>query len=180
MRSSRFRLAGMLLVAACVSIAACRQSPQPAAAPSSAPQAATAPAAPAAAAAATPATKPADALASHRTDWPDVIADVTEFRRKGNTLTAVIRLRNLGVNTAVVGISYAQSYLLDEANAKKYQVLTDDNNGEIAGPIGAQGVTTGSAMMFWMKFPAPPSEVRTATLVITSVVPFEGLPIQEQ
>lgn len=172
------RLAGLaaaLLAAAGLWAVGCQQSPPPAAATAAAP----ATAAPAEAAAPAPVAKPADALASHVTNWAGVIADVTELRRKGQTLTAVIRLRNVGANTAVVHISYGQSYVLDEANARKYEVLTDDNAAPIAGPVDVQGLTSGSSMLFWMKFPAPPPEVRTVTLRITGAVPFEDLPIQE-
>ncbi|HEY8712518.1 MAG TPA: hypothetical protein VIM68_06570, partial [Thermoanaerobaculia bacterium] len=35
-------------------------------------------------------------LASQQTNWPGIIAEVTEFRRKGNTVTAKVRLVNTG------------------------------------------------------------------------------------
>ena len=51
----------------------------------------------AAAAPATAAAAPATAsLQSHETNWPGVTAEVTEFRRKGNALTAKVRLISRG------------------------------------------------------------------------------------
>ena len=125
--------------------------------------------------------KPADALASHQADFGEnVVADVTEFRRKGNTLTAVIRLRNLGANTVALQVRFRDSYVLDEGQGKKYEVLKDENDTPLAAPATMEGLVSGASLMVWMKFPAPPRELRSVTFVMHSVVPFEDLPIQDQ
>src|SRR6059058_123384 len=86
-------------------VVACSKTPQQNTSrqPSTATQAAPAPApAPAptpvtsAAAAPAPGTPSAGALASQETNWNGIMAEVTEFRRKGNTLTAKVRLTNHG------------------------------------------------------------------------------------
>ena len=112
-----------------------------------------------------PPVKPPDALASQNTNWGSVIADVIQFRRKGNTLTALVRLRNPGTNIEVVQMRFDDARVLDQANAKTYAVLKDENDGYIASYRSGftEGVASGGTLTFWMKFPAPPADVRTAT-----------------
>src|SRR5947209_9796494 len=96
-------------------------APPPAATP--APQAGTA--SPAAAA-------PAGALASQQTNWPGIVADVTEFRRKGSTLTARVVLRNQAGADAEPDIHYGEVYVMDAAAGKKYEPLKDEKGTYIA------------------------------------------------
>jgi len=165
-----------LLIALSLFLAACQQQASPPAASSHN-----------AAATAVPASispapvKPPDALASHNTNWPGVVADVTEFRRKGNTLTALVRLRNIS-SGGVVEFRFSGAYLMDEAGAKKYEVLKDDKGGYIASSseLLTQYLSGGQSMTVWMKFPAPPPEVTNATLAMPQMPPFENLVIQVQ
>jgi hypothetical protein len=122
--------------------------------------------------------KPADALASTNTNFGGVVADVTEFRRKGSVLTALVRLRNQGTGIALVDIGFADSYVMD-AGSKKYQVLKDEEGAFIASPRVGDGLVDGGTRTLWMKFPAPPPELRKATLVLPGMPPFEDLPIQD-
>ncbi|HYN21498.1 MAG TPA: hypothetical protein VE078_11100, partial [Thermoanaerobaculia bacterium] len=91
-------------------------------APAESPAAAAAPAAPAA----------ETVLASQETNWTGVVAEVTEFRRKGNTLTAKVRLRNQAGADVQTEIIYKEVYLMDLAAGKKYQVLQDEAGAYIA------------------------------------------------
>src|SRR5215212_2652073 len=80
--------------------------------------------APAQQAAAIPAqTTVAGTVASEDTNWPGVKAEVTEFRRKGNTLTAKVRFTNSGTEQATVEVNFDEIYLIDTAGGKKYQTL---------------------------------------------------------
>ena len=97
------------------------------------------------------------------TNWSGVVAHATEFRRKGNILTASVRLRNTLTGGHIVQFGIGGVYLMDEAGAKSYQ---ED--------VGGAGIT------LWMKFPAPPLETKTATLAMPQMPPFEDLPIQDQ
>jgi hypothetical protein len=125
-----------------------------------------------------PAVKPPDALASQNTNWTGLVADVMEFRRKGHTLTALVRIRSLNEGTTVLNSNFSASYVLDESGGKKYEVLKDETGGYIVSAGGTTGLTSGSSMMIWMKFPAPPSDVKKATLTVPETPPFEDLTIQ--
>jgi len=201
----RSKAAGVVvcLVAVAAAFAACsREAPRPAAtaAPAAAPAAApgitaTAAAPPAAVPAAAPATAApvaaapgapaAGVLAREETKWPGVSAEVTEFRRKGNTLTAKVRLRNRGTADAEPDIKYEDAYLMDAAAGKKYSVLKDENGSYIAALRQGwkdrwyEKVPAGQDMLIWAKFPAPPPEVKAVTFQLPGVPPFDDLAIQD-
>ena len=115
------------------------------------------------------------------------MAEVTEFRRKGNTLTAQVRFRNAGSKKSDVSVEFDHVYVLDEAGAKKYSVLKDEKGTVIASSVGcctpnrwAGSLEPGASTAIWMKFPAPPRDVRTVTLQIPNMMLFEDLKIQDQ
>lgn len=196
-----------LLVLAAV-VAGCQKTPEPAAVPAPAtapvvdtaatPAPAPATAAPEVAVPATPtATAPAAAIAtaaapaamafiaSQETNWNGVVAEVTEFRRKGNTLTAKLRFRNGGTDPSQPDISWPATYVLDAAAGKKYEPLKDENGDYIAGNRPGwkdrwyDDIKPGESRTTWVKFPAPPAEVRVITLQLPNIAPFEDLPIQD-
>jgi hypothetical protein len=156
-------------------------SPPPAAAApdTTAPQAVPATAAPATAPA------PAAALASQQTNWPGIVADVTEFRRKGSTLTAKVVLRNQGNAESEPRIVYDELYVMDLGAGKKYEVLKDEKGNYIAALRSGyrdqwfQKLKPGETYTIWVKLPAPPPDVKTVTLQIPGMPPFEDLAIQD-
>lgn len=164
------------------------QPPAPAAAPAAAgpvtnpnpatPGAATAPA-PA------PAAAPVAAVATQTSNWPGVVADVTEFRRKGSTLTVRVVLRNQGNVDADPDIHYNEVYVMDLGAGKKYEVLKDEKGTYIAALHSGwnnrwyEKLAPGASYTLWMKFPAPPPEVKSVTLQLPGMPPFEDLPIQD-
>lgn len=160
--------------AAAVAIAAPVAAPASAPAPVATDQSAPAPAA-------VPAVT---VLAAQETNWPGMVAEVTEFRRKGNTLTAKVRLRNTGSEMREPDVQYDEVYLMDAAAGKKYAVLQDEKGSYIASllpgwPKRWYGkIEPSQAITLWMKFPAPPAEVSNITLQIPSMAPFEDLAIQ--
>ena len=151
---------------------------------------ATAPSAPAtqtvtstsATAAAAPATA---SLQSQETNWPGVTAEVTEFRRKGNALTAKVRLISRGSERIEPEIFWKDVSLIDAAGGKKYEVLKDEMGTFIAS--NRQGyidrwsarMEPGTSQVVWMKFPAPPADVKTITLQMSQMPPFDDLQIQD-
>ena len=193
MRKSLVLGSVLLALAACQPTA---EETEPAPAASTEPAAASEPAAEAPAAApvsepppaAAPAAAPAASgavLASQETNWQGVVAEVTEFRRKGNTLTAKVRLRNQGSAEAKAEVIYKEVYLMDLGAGKKYQVLQDEKGAYIAGLRSGWNdrwygdLAPGESYTLWVKFPAPPAEVKAVTLQVPGVPPFEDLAIQD-
>jgi hypothetical protein len=74
---------------------------------------------------------------------------------------------------------------MDAAAGKKYQVLKDEKDEYIAALRSGwhdrwyEKVKPGQSMTIWMKFPAPPPEVKAITLAVPGVPPFEELAIQD-
>jgi hypothetical protein len=164
------RFAFVLVGLCCLAVGCSRQD-----APPASPAASAAPTAAAFSARPQP-IKPADALAAQNTNWGSVVADVLEFKRKGNVLTAVGRLRNDGL----VELNLSTAYILDEANGKKYKALVDET-GEVIGCChGTRALGATETQAFWVKFPAPPPDVKAITFVFPQTTPFENLPIQDQ
>jgi hypothetical protein len=157
-----------------------------AAAPAAESPASEAPAYPSAGGAAAPAAAPpaATVLVAQDTNWPGVVAEILEFRRKGNTLTAKVRLRNGSPEQQTVTIKYPEVYLMDAANAKKYQVLRDEAGSYIAALNSGYSdqwyeyMKPTEQYTIWAKFPAPPPEVTTINLHLPNVPPFEDVAIQ--
>jgi hypothetical protein len=155
----------------------------PAAAPASnPPQPAPAPASTATAAAPPPA---AGAIATQETNWKGISAAVTEFRRKGNTLTAKVQLSNHGSEKSQPEIKFEEAYLLDVGAGKKYNVLRDEKGAYIASLKSGWAdrwydyLAPGDSYLIWMKFPAPPPDVKVITLNLPGAPPFEDLNIQD-
>ena len=144
----------------------------PGAAPAGAPATAAAPAA-------------AVVLASQETNWPGIVAEVTEFRRRGNTLTAKVRLRNTAGADAQPSVKFDEVYLMDAPNARKYEVLRDEKGTYIASLRSGwadrwyETIEPTQQQTIWIKFPAPPTDVRMITLQLPNTPPFEDLAIQD-
>jgi len=124
-------------------------------------------------------------IASQETNWKGVTADITEFRRKGNTITAKVRLTNRGSENIEPDIKYNEVYLMDTAAGKKYQVLKDEKDIYIAYLRSGYNyrwydtMKPNDSTTLWMKFPAPPAEVKAITLQLPGMAPFEDVPIQD-
>ena len=135
--------------------------------------------------AATAAAPAAGGVLSSQESTTGAMAEITEFRRKGNTLTAKVRYANRGTSDSKQDISWSSVYLLDTGAGKKYEVLKDEKGAYIA--TLTQGwnekwwdtVKPGESRTIWMKFPAPPPEVKAITLQIPGAPPFEDVPIQD-
>jgi hypothetical protein len=124
-------------------------------------------------------------IATQETNWNGVTADVTEFKRKGNTLSVKVRLRNDGKEKAQPHVDHRKAYLLDANAGKKYEMLKDDAGKYLAALTGgyaetfSEEIPPGQAKTVWMKFPAPPATTKAVTLAIDGVQPFEDVPIQD-
>ena len=128
---------------------------------------------------------PAGVLASQQTNWPGIVADVTELRRKGSTLTARILFKNQAGADAEPDIHYGEVYVMDAAAGKKYEPLKDEKGTYIAALRSGysdrwyQKLGQGATYTIWVKFPAPPPDVKTVTLQLPGMPPLEDLAIQD-
>ena len=124
-------------------------------------------------------------LASQETNWAGVVVEVTEFRRKGNTLTAKFRVRNQGTAAVEPDFYFSQIYVMDPAGGKKYEVLKDESGNYIGGLRSGwrdrwyDTLDPGESAIVWAKFPAPPPEVTVVTFQLPSTPPFDDLAIQD-
>ena len=128
---------------------------------------------------------PAGGIATQETNWKGVSMTVTEFRRKGNTLTAKVQLVDHGTSEAHVETKFDETYLIDTAAGKKFNVLKDEKGAYIASLRSGWNdrwydtLKPGESYLLWMKFPAPPAETKAITLQLPGAPPFEDLPIQD-
>jgi hypothetical protein len=119
------------------------------------------------------------------TKWSGIFAEVSEFQRKGNTLTAKLRFTNRGSEATSPDFFYSETYLLD-ANNKKYEVLKDEQGKYLAALRSGHSdrwyerLEPGASQTVWMKFSAPPVTIKTATLQVPGMEPFDDLTIQEK
>jgi hypothetical protein len=119
------------------------------------------------------------------TKWPGVFAAVSEFQRKGNTLTAKVRFTNRGPEAAEPDFLYSETYLLDADN-KKYEVLKDEGGNYLAALRSGysnrwyERLKPGVSQTVWMKFSSPPATIKTATLQVPGMEPFEELTIEDK
>lgn len=128
---------------------------------------------------------PGTVLATQDTNWEGIVVEVTEFRRKGNTLTAKFRVRNQGAAAIEPDFYFSQIYVMDPAAGKKYEALKDENGNYIAALRSGwrdrwyDTLQPGQTALLWVKFPAPPPEVTVVTLQIPNTPPFDELAIQD-
>ena len=124
-------------------------------------------------------------LASQETNWPGITAVVTEFKRKGNALTAKVRLTNTGTAATQPEIEWKDVALVDTTGGKKYEVLKDEKGASIASTRQGwtdrwyESIAPNQSQIIWMKFPAPPLEVKAITLQMPKTPPFDDLTIQD-
>jgi len=134
----------------------------------------------------------AQALASAPTNWPGVRLDLMSIERKGNVLTVkwVVTNGDDGRQSVRFGLtSKATTYLVDEENGTKYYALTDQDGNALASEHEyidgntwgiSETLDAGATARYWAKFPAPPPEVTTLTVLFDQAEPFEEVPITDR
>jgi hypothetical protein len=127
---------------------------------------------------------PGVVLASQETNWPGIVVEVTQFQRKGNTLTAKFRVSNRGGAKQEPAFQYDEVYIMDAAAGKKYEALKDEGGSYIAALRAGWKdrwygtLEPGESAVLWVKFPAPPAEVTAVTFQLPNTPPFDDLAIQ--
>ncbi len=130
-------------------------------------------------------------IASGDTSIDGVTMQVMSLVRKHGVLTLKVAAVNSGDKPATIVLDFTGDnacYLLDEENGSKYYVLTDKEGNPLASGNdwvkGGKGikrqVEPGKSLRVWMKFPAPPPEVKTITIILDETEPIEDVPITDR
>jgi len=134
----------------------------------------------------------AEPIATGETNWDGIVIKVMSVVRKGNVLTVKFAAVNEGNSQQKVAFGFVGRdvcYVLDEESGTKYYVLTDKEGHPLApgnefldsSKRGlARKVEPGKSVRVWMKFPAPPPEVKTISLFLNETDPIEDVPISER
>jgi hypothetical protein len=142
----------------------------------SAPEASAATPAPSGSAAASP-------IATEDHEIAGVQVALMELRRtSGDTVTLRVQFRNTTDKEVSDSLFYGtaiatRTYLLD-ASRKKYAVLEDAESKPVAYVGASSTIRPGAAIPAWVRFPAPPAEINTVTVVVPGVPPFEDVPVK--
>jgi hypothetical protein len=180
-------LAAALLMVACDlrfgNTAKTAPSPTPA---SSAPEQADLPASSSA-----PASSARPALATADGEKPGVRVEVQELKRtSGDTLSLKFALINDSTESFDFGYALIEQgktndynsisgvNLIEGVGKKKYFVVRD-TEGACLCSRGLSSVTSKSRVNLWAKFPAPPAEVSTITVVVPHFTPMEDVSISQ-
>ena len=137
---------------------------------------------------------PAKPMATNATNWGEgVLVDLMSVERKGSILTVKWAVRNTGSvrvdpRFGLVGRDQT-TYAVDEDSGTKYYVLTDKEKHALASEhvyVGADTygiedqVEPGATGRYWMKLPAPPPAVKTISIFLSKVEPFESVAIADK
>ncbi len=131
-------------------------------------------------------------IASVESNVAGVTIDLMALERKGNVLSLKWAVRHAGEKTT--GVDFALSgqevttYLVDEENGTKYFALTDKDGKVLAtesewtgSSYGvSENLQPGETKRFWAKFPAPPAEVKSITVMFTQAEPVEDVAITDK
>lgn len=125
--------------------------------------------------------QPSPVIQSQETSFPGILAELIQCKRKKGVLTVKVRLKNTsskGVKTWWRDVQ-KNVYLMDEANQKKYFILKDAN-GEYICNVDTGDIPPNMSKIAWFKFPAPPSEVKEISIILSLSSPFEDVPIEDK
>ena len=129
-------------------------------------------------------------IASTESNVAGVNIDLMSLERKGNVLSlkwAVRAAQDAAVNFQLTG-QEVTTYMVDEENGTKYFVLTDKEGKAVASEHEwtgssygvSENLKAGETKRYWAKFPAPPAEVKTITVMFTQAEPLEEVAITDK
>jgi hypothetical protein len=110
-------------------------------------------------------------------------AELTECKRKEGVLTIKVRFKATAETT--LSLPYKDTYVMDTAAGKKYEVLHDSEGNPLASTNTYYRdkvyvtIKAGESNKIWWKFPAPPAETKTITFSVPNSEPFEDVPITD-
>lgn len=120
-------------------------------------------------------------IQSQETNYPGIIAELIQCKRKKGVLTVKVRLKNISTKSVKTWWPdvHKTAYLLDETNQKKYFPLKDAKGECICNAVSAH-IKSNMSSTSWFKFPAPPQEVEEISIVFPISAPFEDVPIKDK
>jgi hypothetical protein len=145
---------------------------------------------------AAPATAPSPSaqpgpVASTDGEKPGTRVEVTELKRSGNVVTLKFTLINESSDEFNFGYdlgdpemstidfnSIGGIHLIDNEGKKKYLVIRDTSNKCVCSS-GLKALPPQSRMALWARFPAPPADVDTVSVVIPHFIPMDGVPLSQ-
>ena len=109
-------------------------------------------------------------------------AEMTECKRKDGVLTIKVRFK--ATAESKIELPYKDTFVMDVAGAKKYEVLRDSEGKPLASTGSysdklVENLKSGDTIKIWWKFPAPPAETKTITFSLPNSEPFEDVPITD-
>lgn len=146
---------------------------------------------PAATTAPAPAPSAPAGIATADGETSGVTAVVHELKRtSGGTLSLKLSITNGSQEDVSFGYGFADPshevidfnsiggvQLIDEANRKKYFVVRD-SAGKAVCSQKLRDIKPGETTNLWARFPAPPPEVKTISIVVPHFSPMDDVPIQ--
>jgi hypothetical protein len=135
---------------------------------------------------------PTAPIATAPTNWAGVELSLMSLERKGNILTVKWAVTNGHAERSSIRFGLtekATSYLVDEESGTKYYALTDQDGSALASEHTyidghtwgiSDTLEPGATARYWAKFPAPPPEVVSLTVLFDQTEPFEEVPITDR
>ncbi len=120
------------------------------------------------------------ALASVDTNM-NARAELYECKRKQGVLT--VKVRFVATGKAKIDLPYHDTYVMDVAAGKKYELLRDSDKKALATPNAfyqdrvQSNLDPGESYSAWWKFPAPPAGTKQITFVLPNSEPLEDVAI---
>ncbi|MGH8494860.1 MAG: hypothetical protein ACREVN_01870 [Gammaproteobacteria bacterium] len=131
-------------------------------------------------------------IASTDGEQPGMRVEVTELKRSGG---GVVTLKFALINDSSEEFSFGYDmgdgslgatdissiggvHLIDNEGKKKYQVIRDADNKCVCSR-GLDDLEPGSRLWLWARFPAPPADVQSLSVMIPHFIPMDGVPLSQ-
>lgn len=124
-------------------------------------------------------------IQTQETNFSGVVAELTECKRKEGVLSIKVRFRNTSDASIRVYLygAHTRKGEIDKfyvtGDSKKYFTLKDTEQEALASEELDADLKKNETHIWWVKFPAPPAEVKKINLIMPKVTPFEDVPITE-
>lgn len=132
---------------------------------------------------------PAAGIATAVGEQSGITLLVQELKRtSGGTVSLKFSVRNASGEALAYGYNYGEKdrrsdygsmggvTLIDEANKKKYFVVRD-SEGQCVCSRGLKDQKPGETRNLWARFPAPPDDVATVSVVVPHFSPMDDVPL---